>query len=453
MRAYIIVMYILSFLYYKFGNGSILVMLMFYIFSVAPFVVKRLKNDVFDIGLIFVALYSLYITSIPIGMVTGNTIEYEMFALRYDVSLAYKVLYISGICPMLTFILLYYNNDPVNKSLEENVKELNSLEVKRSKIVSYFFILSGLVLYIFSIIKLGGLNYFKSSYVWNETSAQKGLMNGAFQLLSVGTIIDFYIYLKTLKTSEEKLNIFKWRTIYIIVPVIVLNFFQGSRLPTLMFFLGMILIYNSAYKKIPIRKVIPIAIVGVLLLGFWGYFRNLKSFKITEDAKKLMFGGSVNYELQYNSYTAMSVTKVIESVDKVNYLKGLTILDGITYSIPRMIFKSKDNYIFTNRWINDYNEETLIAPLGGLNLSAQLLMNGGLVFSLIFMIVFGFLLHKIYLNTFKIEDSKLFYSLFISQFMISFVRDPMYISIKYLIQFCIVPYIIYKLLPLIKVKN
>lgn len=448
MRFYIIFMYILSFLYYKFGNDSILIMLILYIFSVMPFIINRVKNDIFDIGLIFVVLYSLYITSIPIGMITGNMIELEVFTLRYDINLAYKVLYISGICPILTFILFYYKKDVgYNRSLDESNKDISIMELHRSKIFSYLLILSGILLYFLGMKKLGGLNFLKSSYIWNTTqNTEKGLLNGGFQLFSVGTIISFYIHLKMLKSSNLKLNIFKWKPIYIILPIVILNFFQGSRMPMLMFFFGITIIYNNVYKKISRRNVIKIAIATILFVGFWGYFRSAKTLSITENAKKLIFGGSMNYELQYNSYTAMAVSKIIDTYDDVEYLKGLSILDGITYLLPRVIFENKNSYLFTSRWTNYYNSITLISPLGGLNLAAQNLMNGGLIFSLIFMFLFSLLLRKIYSYSLKMKDTNLLYALFISQFMISLVRDPMFMAIKYLIQFCIIPYVIYRLL-------
>lgn len=442
---YLVIILIIASISYLFSNLSLINMCALYILAIIPFIVKRIKSDsVFDLGMLFILIYSLYVLSIPQRILFGDINTDPLFFLANDEFLVYKFIYICGICATIPFMIgydLFYN------------KVYNKIKGKKiyikTKIEIVFIILSiiGAILFVIGIYKSGGIKFLLSPYIWSsDNTIDKGIMIGGFYIFLCFTLIEFYCYLSNIKNDNKKFNIFKWKMLYITLPILLIKLMQGGRLPVIMLLLGILCIYSNVYKKISTTKFITFGIILIIVMGSAGFFRNYKALSIGDynELKRYMFGGSANSEFYYDEYSSIAVLYLISNVG-VEYLYGFTILDGIVYLIPRIIYNNKDSLMMTSSWITKYNNYVNISPLGGLNLAAQNLINGYIVFTIIFMFFIGIIFKRI--NEYKFNSNGLlFYCLFLSIFLFSFIRDPMSLSIKYLISYVIIPYIIFKVI-------
>lgn len=409
-----------------------------------PFVYFKAKVDILDIGLAFIVIYSIYLMGIPLKVALGFSETNPMFYLTNVNILVYKMVFYSGVCAIVPFIFGY--ELPISKKAILGEKHEKNTEA--SKFIIRFFsnalIIFGAALFFYGIYKMGGIDYLIHMYIWNaDNKLGLGLLTTGYQYFSVGILIEFYIFLNSIKEKQQKLNIFKWKYLYIMLFVVIVKFYQGNRLPVLMFMMSMFILYNYVYKKMKTRTILLFLLLGVVLLGYVGLFRTSKrlipgSFS---EILNFVFVKSMNYETYFNSYTVLT-TLYISTVFKSRYLYGLTFLDGIIYFIPRFIFGGKEDLLFTTKWIKDYNSITSVSPIGGLNLGAQNIMNGSVIFTIIIMFLLGIGLR--YLNEIK-SKSKYGILLYVMSFpivTISLVRNPNFLVFKEFVTFALIPYLV-----------
>lgn len=455
----LLVVVILSIMYFLLGDKSLPILIIGYISVVLIFIIRDMSKDLFSLTSLFLLHYSVYLIYIPIRQLDKNYFV-DWYYLAMDRSLGAEIMLICGIVAVISFIfgvkidvnkilfdifrknkILYIR---IKKILLENISKFN--KVLNVKIFANSIIFFGVLLFLYGIWKMGGISYLLSIYEWNSSDAiEIGVMTTGIQIAYTGIIISFYSYVRGNKVNF--INIIKWPISYVFILLSGIKFIQGGRIQVLMACISIVLIYHYQYKKIKFKNLIGLGILGVMVLGYIGYYRDYKSI-IPSDFNtmiKYILGGSGGLEYFLNSYTNFTTMHVINT-SNVNYLWGSSILDGIIFMIPRFIFPAKDEILFINRKINELNSIEVISPVGGLNLAAQNLINGNIIFTIVFMFIIGILFAFINKYRDKSKYGVLLYGLIVPYFIVSFIRNPIYFTIKEIIQFCILPYIIFLIL-------
>lgn len=448
---------IVSFL--LFGEKSLTFLILINLIILILFLIKNIRNDFFNLSNLFLINYLAYVLYIPIKLINYNYKGEIGYYLSGDRFLASKIVLICGIVASVSYILGKYifnllkydefkGNNINNKILKTVILMKKKFEfILNVNMFAYFLIISGFILFIIGIYKQGGIQYLFSKYVWDsENLKEVGIMTTGVQIAFTGITISFYNFVSEKDFSFIK--ILKWPVLYITIFISIIKFIQGGRIQILMGLITLILIYNYKYKKIKLKYILLFILLGVLLLGYVGYYRDYKIL-IPNNISTLLpylFGGSAGMEYILNSYTNFTSMNLING-GHMSYLFGTTLLDGIIFLIPRFILPNKDNLLFTNRKLNELNNIEVISPVGGLNLAAQNLINGYIIYTIVFMIVLGFIFS--WLN--KYRNSKygmLLYCMVIPYLVISLVRNPIFYTIKEVVQFCILPYLIFVFLKL-----
>lgn len=450
---------ILSIVYFLLGDKSLPILLIGYISIILIFITKDMRKDLFSLTSLFLLHYSVYLIYIPIRQLDKKYFV-DWYYLAMDRNIGAKIMLVCGILAVTSFVFgvkiaenkisfdIFFKNKVlyirIKNFLLDNILKFN--KILNVKMFAYSIIFFGILLFLSGIWKMGGISYLLSIYEWNSNDAiEVGVMTTGIQIAYTGIIISFYSYVRENKVNF--INIMKWPISYIFIFLSGIKFIQGGRIQVLMACISIVLIYHYEYKKIKFKNLIGLGIVGVMILGYIGYYRDYKSI-IPNDFKtmiKYILGGSGGLEYFLNSYTNFTTMHVI-STSNVNYLWGASILDGIIFLIPRFIFPNKDNILFINRKLNELNSIEIISPVGGLNLAAQNLINGNIIFTIIFMFIIGILFIFINKNRDKSEYGVLLYGLIVPYFIVSFIRNPIYFTIKEIIQFCVFPYVIFLIL-------
>ena len=453
-NVYILCSIISVIFYFQFGNQSLMPLMVMNIIIIIIFSLKYIKEDIFNIAVLFLINYSIYILYIPFKILTGDVTE-KYYELSGDKVLAVQILLICGVLSIVPFCIGFnLGKFKIMKKRNTLTKIKNYVSkcfkyrivylIFEEKIIYSAFIMLGLILFGLGIYKQGGVEFLLSIYQWDSNKTSEiGLMTTGIQLFLVGISISFYNYLLCVKNGNKKLNILKWKGLYLFIIVASIKFLQGGRIQILMGMVTLAALYHYTYKKIKIKFVLILTLVGYVMLGYVGYFRDYKTL-IPKDIGTMatyMLGGSGGLEYFLNSYTIYTTMYVINTV-KITYLWGLSLVDGIVFIIPRFIFNNKDNFMFINRKISELNSVQIISPVGGLNLAAQNLMNGNIIYSIVFMFLLGYIFSIIYRYKNSSADGILLYCLVIPVLVVSLVRNPIFYTIKELIEFCIVPYLL-----------
>lgn len=456
-----LILFILLFISYEvFNEKSLPILIVGYIIMLFKFIIKDMKKDLLSISSLFLIHYSMYLLYIPIRQLNKNyTVDWYYLAENREVGT--KIVFICGIVALMAFILGFHIKSLLNKKniikprenkLYFKVKNIILLNIKKysnflnAKNFSYFLIFVGTMFFFIGIWKMGGINYLISKYEWNSDKLMEiGIMTTGIQISFAGIAFSFYIFLKEKKFTI--INLIKWPVTYIFTLLAIIKFLQGGRIQVLMICVTLVALYHYGFNRIKLKEAIIILVLAIMILGYIGYYRDYKTL-IPSDIRtmiKYVLGGSGGLEYFLNSYTNFTTMHVINT-SKINYLWGASILDGIIFLIPRLLLPNKNEIIFINKKIQELNSIEIISPVGGLNLAAQNLINGNIIFTILFMVGISFLF--IWLSNYrnKSKHGILFYSLILPYLIISLIRNPMHYAIKEIIQFCIIPYIIFNIL-------
>lgn len=440
--AYNIILFILSAIHYIYIGHTVAVMISIYLLIILPYIYINVKKDVLGIGVVFILSYSLYILNIPLRMVFNIYDNSGHFLLANDAALVYKITFVGGICAVVPFIIaytLFYKPKDINSKLIGELKENTAIFL-----FNRFLIFFGILMFILGVYKQGGIQYLTGGYVWNSTKqAEVGIMTTGFHLFITGILIEFYFYLTKLATNGEKFNLLKWKYTYISLIMVFIKFLQGGRWPVIVLLISSGVIYYYTYKKISFIRFLKIGIIALVIIGFVGYFRNAKNalFSNWGEIKSFILGKALSLEMFYDSYTVLTTTFAV-MYSKIGYLYGLGLIDSLIFIVPRVLIPNKDNLLYTSKWIQANNSVVNISPVGGLNLAAQNIMNGYIIYTILFMGVLGYIFCSVVNRKNYNKNFTLFYSLAFPYLVLSIVRDPLYLSIKELITFALVPYVI-----------
>lgn len=459
IRNYFIINILLFLIYLLFKQNSLTVLIIWYMFMLCKFIIKDMKKDLFSVSSLFLIHYSMYLLYIPIRQLNKNYFV-DWYYLAMDREIGSKVMLICGIIAISAFILIRDININLNRCtlfLDKNSmctkikNRIFNILLKPNKILnpktfSNFIIFIGTVFFLIGIWKMGGGKYLISKYEWNSDRLKEiGIMTTGIQIAFTGISLSFYTLLKEKKFSV--MTVIKWPISYIFIFLAGVKFIQGGRIQVLMICITLVAIYNYESKKISFKKALLIVLLGVILLGYIGYYRDYKTL-VPNNLKTMltyMLGGSAGMEYFLNSYTNFTSMYVISEAN-ISYIWGGSILDGLIFLIPRFILPNKEEVLFITRKMNEMNNIEIISPVGGLNLAAQNLINGNVIFTVIFMMILSVVFICISKYRDNSKDGVLLYCMLLPYLIVSLIRNPMHYAIKEIIQFCVIPYIIFVVL-------
>ena len=448
--------------FFALGEKSLGLLIFLNILLAGIFLYDSLKKSILSIDILFVLNYLMYVLYIPIRLLDKSYNGEMFYDLSSDRLLASQVVLVCGIIALMAFIsgkYLYYEHI-CNRKVNIKVKNSYLLKIKDkirmfiskySRIInintfSYFLILAGFSLFMIGIFKQGGLSYIFSKYIWNSDNIQEiGIMTTGVLVANSGIALAFYTFIQQKDFNLKML--LKWPISYIFIFLSAIKLIQGGRIQILMAALTLIAIYSVQYKNISLKTAFIIGIIGIVSLGYIGYYRDYKTL-IPSDfgtMMKYILGGSASLEYFLNSYTIFTTMNVI-NVANISYLWGGTILDGLTFLIPRFVLPNKDTLLLTNNKIAELNSIEVISPVGGLNLAAQNLLNGNVIYTILFMLLIAIMIYWLTEYKNRRKTGTLLYCLVLPYIVISSVRNPIFYSIKEVIQFAIIPYLIYMFL-------
>lgn len=389
------------------------------------------------IGLSFV-LYSL---PIPIYILTGGRIEEVLgfdlvFSELYNIELVTKFVFLC-----IVFISSFYsgylicslkNNDNLNLE-KQIIKEYN---FKFSLLFIYFWIILGLSIFLYGILKINYLSAIGAGYSLSNVGYVY-LFSGVF-IVNSGYLIIF--------------GIRKFNKGHFIIPMVVHLILVplGIRQLTLTFILQIIILCVFVYK-VNIKDIMQKYIV-FLIIGLWG-FGIIGSLRSGNDLSSLTINdimlGPIKfyfYETTFNALSTLKLLKIQDLVDQ-NYIYGGSLIDPIMSLIPSFILPNKSEYMFFENFIAKYSGYENLKPVGTAHILTELYANGGIYFIVIFAFLLGIImrmLQKKMENTIRTKNitAMIFFASIIPFILIQFNRGGLDILIKLIIQFSILPLLI-----------
>ncbi|MGL4992291.1 MAG: O-antigen polymerase [Sarcina sp.] len=457
-----VILVISIFAYFGLKDKALGFLIILNIILVIKFLYGKFNKDLFCIQSLFLIHYIMYVLHIPLKLLNSKYMGEAFYELSGDRFLATKVILVAGIIVIIALhvgceigkkiqflnLIKLESDNCVYLKFKNIYNQIRRLCIKRKKYINVknfyrFWILAGITFFLIGILKQGGLKYLLSVYIWNSDNIiEIGIMTTGLQIAFVGIIISFYEFVN--RSDFELKKIIFWKEGYIYLLIVIIKFVQGGRIQVLMSAISLVSIYYYCYKKITFKKFMLLFLLGLISLGYIGYFRDYKTL-IPSDWKTMvhyMLGGSGNLEYFLNSYTIFTTLSVI-STTNIGYLFGATLLDGVIFCVPRIMLPNKEALLFTNQKLVELNKIEVISPVGGLNLAAQNMLNGYIVFTVIFMIIIGILLYKLNVFKNKYRNGKLIFSMILPYLIISFIRNPMFYTIKEILQFVLIPCLFY----------
>jgi len=458
---YLMIVIISVILFLIFKKNSLIPLIILNLAASGLFVFRTVRKDLFSMGILLLLNYCVYVLYIPIKQI-NKSYSVKGYALATYRLLGTRILLVCGVIAIVSFIFGYYafSNLRVNKTwrpgLERAISAIIALvnKIKNSKMGFLFtgknfsdvLMASGTILLLYGVYKQGGLSYLLSKYVWNSADLESvGIMTTGVQVAYVGVAISLYLFCD--RKIHRLRDFLKWDGLYFGIVLTMVKLIQGGRIQILMGFLTLLSIYHYKYRRFRIREVSAAGAIGYVLFGYIGYFRDYKTLIPNNFGTMVnyMLGGSGGLEYFLNSYTNFTMMQII-STHKISYLWGASLLDGILFLIPRFLLPNKEQLLFVTKKLDELNKIKVVSPVGGLNLASQNLMNGYVVYTIIFMFLLGGFTIYMAKKRDSIKDGVLLYSLVLPFLVVSLVRNPIFYTIKELIQFAVIPFIIFRLL-------
>lgn len=456
---YMLILIVSIGIYLMFKDKALIPLIILNGIIIIIFSFSRILKEVFSIEVLFLINYTVYILHIPIKLINEN-FKVDFYIHAMNRSLAVENLLICGIIASVSFIIgnsiMKEKNNIFDKNMLKNkiahfmkfIKKYKWFKYVNNYNFSNFIMIIGTILFLIGIHKQGGISYLFSKYIWNsDDSVPIGIMTTGIQVAFMGSVLSFYLFLE--KGVKSIWSILKWKGLYIVIFLSLIKLIQGGRIQVLMGFLSLLSIFHFKFRKFKLKEIIVMLVLGYVSLGYIGYFRDYKTL-IPNDAAVMidyMLGGSGGLEYFLNSYTNFTTMHVIDT-HNISYMWGTALLDGIIFLIPRKFLPNKEQFLFTTKKLDELNKFETISPVGGLNLAAQNLLNGYILYTIIFMFILGILAYILTEIKNKKKDGVLLYCLLLPFAVISLIRNPIFYTIKEMLQFAIFPYIIFKILRL-----
>ena len=269
----------------------------------------------------------------------------------------------------------------------------------------------------------------KSGYAY---SGIDGLINGSNLLTALKVFCEYlfvFLTMRILLHSKFKFKVFILLSILFGVIILGSNILSGIRKPFYFYLLFFLYVFYSNYKdRIKLKSIIT-----SLILLLFAYSAMVGIYLFRENIDMNFENYQYNFLIPLQAETIFSYLIIPTSInlDKIYLLDIDSLnfyLNPFIQVIPRIIFPSKDNFI--------YNINYDIAPVGGGNLIAESYLNGGIptiIITFFILGVLGVLLNKLSqkIISFKFIEIYLYSMLFTTGYNYTIKNVMLYSLILY----------------------
>lgn len=301
------------------------------------------------------------------------------------------------------------------------------------KIYQFFLFLITLLIFLILIknYNILSVTYIRQLILNNQGSYLSFLdtLNFIFYLLFIWR----YSFISIREKKIDKIDIFIV-LIFIIEAIFIKQRFQIIILIAILFF-----VYSS-YKNIKIKNMVYGLLLLFILFIFTIYLRESAYYSIFISDSLILFGT----EFYYASMSL--INSLAHPLLEINIIN-----DAMIYSIPRIILPNKDILLSAAHYIAQLGGKENFNPYGGFMTSAQLYASLSYLGIFIFYFLFPIIL-KIFLGLLY-TSKNFFFAIalyFLSSFIISSIRTPLYITFSSFIKVIIFTFIFYSILFMLK---
>jgi len=306
------------------------------------FEIKSNTFELFNIKNSFIIYYILQFgVSGFISISTNNVSQISLDPILY------KDYYVKALIAALLglfFFQLGYFFTRLKYSSQSPQKYNRWSSVNKNVTIALYFLI-GLCAFVKFLTSNGGLSAFieqVETFRAGGISGQGYLILPFTQLLTIASSISLVFLAGLSRSSESNLK----KSIFLILlaslPSIILGFRSLLILPFLTYFT----IYNFGFKKISIKKFIPICFIVVIVFTFYGIYREIPK-GISFDIKQAYSVIESNPELLYSVVSrskgievVATVIKKMEETQLYDYgYKGL--IESITILVPHFLWEGK----------------------------------------------------------------------------------------------------------------
>lgn len=349
------------------------------------------------------------------------------------------------------FHLGYYVSQKINFKI--NLPTITQIKgIDFNKILKYIFYIS-----IFSSIILVIYLYIKTDDYSSIYNMDFGKIYNILYLLSLFSIPTYLLINVNLKKLDRNCS-------YMLLLVIVLNFFIGKRGMAIMFLIPLFFTFLKNLKSISFWRVLlffTFAYLMINLIVTISYTRtsdfNMLSFLktyfyhlITLDSIKLLIG-----EMGFSIRPLVEVVNLISN-DIISPTFGGTYLYSIFLVLPGFLRFGLDNFAIEHNLINLAAMVTHYSGANyglGFSVMAEAFFNFQ-YFGIFFFIILGIVLGKLLEGKiFKNENTNYLFNIAVISFLIVFPRSPMQDTIRKILIYCIIPFALYNIFFIEEGKN
>ena len=293
------------------------------------------------------------------------------------------------------------------------IMNIRSIEFKFSSKLMLFWIILPTIFFIYLVVR-------NSEGLFKGYTPSGGLTNyvGPMSALML-SIFSFYVMysLNRNKGDFKKDFINAYLPVYLGVALILAGYIVTT-------ILSIIVLYTNYYNKIKIAKTLCIAGLGIVIVGIVGLWRINSGISIK---------GIIDIVSFESLFTAFSLIYFIAhySIPVIKF--PFPLLGSFINLVPSIVMPNKSELIVD---LPDVGYE-IYSPAGALNSFMSLMVNFGVLGTIIFVIVLVYLLRVL-----REQDNnlaKLMYSCLCANIAFTFFRDPFSVSIvKNMFEFCII---------------
>lgn len=394
---------------------NILLVLLICLIAFVPIFLEIKKNqfDVFNIKNAFIIYYviqlafsgliSLY-ANLPSELSINPILDIEYYTLSF----------IASFLGIFFFQIGYYFSSDIT------LKIPNFFQFRLKKInvyfILFFYSIFGIISFFLLIKNYGSINEFiinRESFRTNDMTGNGVFVFPATHLFNLGVFI-FILY--RLKSNVTRKNIlFLLFLLFVsIIPSIILGFRAFMILPILEF----VLIFNYCYKKVNLKKIIPISIIFMSVFVVLGIYREIPvGIDVSPSAaiEVVKENPQLAYSFLSRSKGNEIVASVLKKTDQTNeHEYGLSaLIEMFTIFIPSSIWSNKptpNSVKFTTYFFADdlsFSRGVSKDSWGGVSptIIGEAFWHFGWLGIIVFMTFLGFIHKKIYFTFLKNKNN------------------------------------------------
>jgi len=364
--------------------------LLFILVAMVPIIYRLMTNsfDAFEAENVAILFYSLYSLSVPLHVLLSP----EVSTLQLNL-----VTNAFGLCLVgLLFFLVGYHN-PLGSNLARMFPPLpRRWGKRRTKVISYVYLLLGVALFLGLISIVGVLTYFQAGYAGRAWLKREfGPLELGLYIIQIGLVLHIFYY--SLAKKRPPFGVIAAYALYLLLIMKI-----GIRRPLLGLLLASLAVWHYRVKKISFRQAVVITIVfgsALVLFAFvrqpiasQGFIAGIKYF--INNFSWAWFDLS-RTELGAPFRNLLDILTIVP--DEIGYLYGSSYWQSLENLLPRFVHPSRPPTL-SEWYTNTFFPEAFIQAGGnmGFFIISEAYINWGVIGVMIVMFGWGVLLKAFY---------------------------------------------------------